>query len=141
MNSAEMGFGSKAEVDPGQMSAQERVEYFRGKVADYNTRVETGFERAVGKIDPSDPARDEVLRAFQLRVEDNLSAPGASHGGGALDHLPQMGRQVITEEQYQTLQREALAVAASIIDASGHSDYARGAWAKLGRMSSSEQAG
>ena len=139
-NPIERGAGQpKPNLD--QMSAQERVEYFRGKDPNFGARVERAFETAVGKLDPTDPVRAEVLEAFQHKVEAHLATPGAAAGGSGLEHLAQMGKQRITEDQYQRLRRSATAVAAEIIKEAGESQYARGAYRELGELVASEWTG
>ncbi|KKR86793.1 MAG: hypothetical protein UU48_C0010G0028 [Candidatus Uhrbacteria bacterium GW2011_GWF2_41_16] len=118
-----------------KMNAQERIEFFRGRTSDFSTQVSHILDQY---LTCSEEQKESILHAFQQRVEDYFAYPNGSHGGGPFDHLPQIGRRLITQEQYETLSMAAAALAATMIDKAGFKTYAQGAYAALGQMSAKQ---
>lgn len=115
------------------MNAGEKVQFFRGIVSDYSTRLDKVIAKKFAKAENMDAAtRERLLDAFQKRVEDFLANPGAEHGGSALDHLPQTG--LLSQEQYNDLHGAAAAMAAEIMKAAGAEQEANAAYASFGRI-------
>lgn len=129
-----LGSPLKTAEELREMTAQQRLEFFRGLIPDYNTRVNNTVQFALPSLMGREAHEQEKIReAFQLRVEDHLAEPGGSFGGSALDHLPQQGW--TTEQEYEQLNLTAIALAATIINETGYAEYARSAFIKLGMLS------
>lgn len=115
------------------MSAQERIEFFRGQIPNYSTRVNTVIDTKFAKAKNIEPqAREKVLTAFQNRVEDFLASPAVEHGGSGLDHLSEAG--LVSEDQYDDLYATAAALAAEIMNEAGFKEEANYAYASFGKV-------
>ncbi len=127
------------------MRPDDRINFLRGANPDYESMTAKVVDEVLAKSDEEEEARyvparkEEVLAAFRQRVNSHLHCPGISEGGSALDHLPQIGRRLITDRQYHTLNAKAAGIAGQFIQNAGYSDFARGAFEQYGRLMAKQE--
>ncbi len=127
------------------MRPDDRISFLRGRNPYYESMTAKVVDTTLANSDEEEDAkyvparREEVLTAFRQRVNSHLHCPGISEGGSALDHLPQIGRRLITNKQYQKLNALAAGLAGYFIKTAGYDDFAKGAFEQYGRLMAKQE--
>jgi hypothetical protein len=106
----------------------ERIRCIKGRVADYDARIKTAAVKALNGC--SGQILDQILGAFEMRVEDHFVMPGRVFRGHALDYL--LGEGIVSIQQYELLDIYAAGVAGTMMDDAGFPDFAKGAYDYIG---------
>lgn len=113
------------------LRAQERVEFVRGLIPDFSTRISKEIDVKLENIKNLDEkTRDRILSAFQSKVEAYIAR--ANHGGSALDHLSQIGVMIVTYDEQMDLDASAAAMAGEILSEVGLDEVAQLSYADAG---------